>query len=254
MPSEVEFEIRTPTDDAGLVRNVEHALSLGLPEIVTGPHRSQRLKIIANGPTARSAPLGGPTLALNGALRSCLSRGVAPAWWAACDPQPLVADFLAEAPEATTYLVASKCDPAVFRALKGRNVLLWHIDDFATWDLVKDRNPVSTAVSITICAFELGERLGFSRFETWGWDGCYIDGLDHASPQAHRATDIENEVGDQVFSTTTSWALEAQDAYHKFSLTPRDVEIRGPGMIGAILRYLDAPTRGSAHGQHAQAS
>lgn len=233
----IDFEIRTPLDDQTLVRHVEHALSLGLPTLSQLRDRSDRLTIVANGPSARQARPRGATLALNGALGAFQRRGAAPTWWAACDPQEVVASFLDETPMETTYLVASKCHPAVFEQLRHRNVILWHVDDHATWDLVKDLSPVSTAVSITICAFELGERLGFGRFKTWGWDGCYFGNIDHAMPQAHRGQDIENEVGDRIYRTTTTWALEAQDAVRKFRLKPRDVTIHGRGMIGAVLDY-----------------
>lgn len=239
MQGVVEFDIRVPVDDAGLVANVAHALSLGLPDLGQLPHNPNRLGIVANGPTARSAPLDGPALALNGALHLFTNHGKAPAFWAACDPQPIVADFLDVTPRETTYLVASKCHPSVFDLLLRRrcNVILWHLDDHATWDLVKDRDPISLASSITICSFELSERLGFGKFETWGWDGCYIDGRDHATDQPAGGVYVELDIGGQVFPTSRTWALEGQDAVNKLRMTPRDVKIHGPGMIGALLDF-----------------
>lgn len=237
----IEFDVRVPVCDDGLRTNVEYALSLGLPDLGQFAAKPHRLKVIANGPTARTSPLEGPTLALNGALGLFTTQGKAPAYWAACDPQALVADFLDITPRETVYLVASKCHRSVFDLLLRRrcNVIAWHLDDHATWDLVKDRDPVSLASSITICSFELGERLGFSRFETYGWDGCFIDGLDHASAQPSGGIFVENDVGGHIFPTTRTWCLEAQDAVNKLRMTPRDIQINGPGMIGAVIDYLD---------------
>lgn len=234
---EVEFDVRVPVADDGLALNVASALARGLPEIPAMLPEPDLVTIVANGPSARECSFAGPTLALNGALRLFVERGTAPTYWAACDPQPVVAEFLKDAPESTIYLVASKCHPSVFDALKDRKVLVWHVDDCGTWDLVKDRNAISTGVSITIVSFELMSRFGFSRFETWGWDGCYLNGQDHAAPQAHSGTDLEMQVGINRFRTTTTWALEAQDAYHKLTITPRNVKVRGGGMIGAVLQY-----------------
>jgi hypothetical protein len=235
---EIQFDVRTPVADEGLKLNVAKALARGLPEIPDLMRRpGELITIVANGPTARQCTLSGPSLALNGALKLFGERGAVPTFWAACDPQEIVADFLDYIPEDTTYLVASKCHPKVFDRLKDRNVIVWHVDDFATWDQVSDRKPISTGVSITIVAFELMSRFGYDRYETWGWDGCYSEGRSHAVPQAHGGSDVTVEVGRQVFATTTTWALEAQDARDKLLQTHRDVKIRGGGFIGAYLQH-----------------
>lgn len=235
MHGQVEFEIKVPVDDEGLRANVASCLARGLPEVGYSPERADRLTIIANGPTALQAPQDGPTLAVNGSLGLFEH---APTWWAGCDPQEGMSAFLTDPPRETVYLVASKCHPSVFEALKDRTVLVWHVDDRATWDLIKDRDPVMTGVSITIVAFELMARFGFRSFTTWGWDGCYLDGKDHAIPQRTVPVNIDNEVGDRTFATTTTWALEAQDAWNK--LRGADIDIRGGGMVGAIFDFLRA--------------
>lgn len=232
--SVIEFDVRTPVADAGLRSNVAHALSLGLPEVA--PEAAGFVRIVANGPSARQAPLSGPTAAVNGSLALFGEKG--PTYWIGCDPQAHLADFLKTPPEDTTYLVASKCDPSVFEALKGRRVLVWHIDDHSTWELVGDRDPVMCAVSVTICAFELLERIGFDRFETWGCDGCFMGGAGHAVPQAETSPFKTVVVGRRSFNSTNSWALEAEDAVNKFRWRCPNVTVKGGGMIGAILDYL----------------
>lgn len=244
----VEFEVRTPPAD--LRAHVAHALSLGLPPVPwqfsKGSRRAPKtLTIIANGPSARLAPLGAPaTLALNGALKLFTDQGLAPTYWACCDPQRLCADFLSDAPKETIYLVASKCHPAVFEALEGRRVFLWHVDDAESWALTREHEPVMCAVSITIVALELMRRIGFRRFETWGWDGCFQDGRAHATDQGGYPSEITVTVGKRDFHTTTAWALEAQDAMTKFRLastqTGLDLIIHGDGMLAAIRDYRHA--------------
>ncbi len=62
-------------------------------------------------------------------------------------------------------------------------------------------------------------------------------GRDHAAAQGHAGDDVEIRIGKRRrFATTTSWAAEADDAVHLFSSGPRNVKVRGRGMIGAILR------------------
>src|SRR4051812_23421948 len=125
----LRIEARPITPDDQIRRNMDYALSLGLPEADGGPLK--HLTVVANGPSARHLPLWpeGDTLALNGALKLFRTKGASPTYWAGCDPQPMVADFLDDPPDSTIYFVASKCDKAVFDALKGRDVRLWHIAD-----------------------------------------------------------------------------------------------------------------------------
>jgi hypothetical protein len=253
----VIFQQHAPAGADQLVRNVRHALSLGLPELRDFEYpREETLSIIANGPSAREAPLEGVTLALNGALRLFTDRGLAPTFWAACDPQPLVAEFLKDAPEDTVYLVASKCDPSVFQALVGRRVVLWHVHEEATAPLFTTSR-IAPGVSITICAFELMARLGYRAFETWGWDGClFEDREQHAIPQAAINADLilifrkpgstaepteDAQEGDRVFHTSRTWAHEAEDAVQALRGFPFDVTIHGGGYIGAFLELYLPP-------------
>jgi hypothetical protein len=229
----IEFEVKTPLDQRGLRSHVAWSTRQGLVEVHEGRLRDDVVNIIANGPSALDAPLEGLTCALNGALKVFTEKGLAPTFWAGCDPQPLMVNFVKQAPAETVYLVASKCHKSVFNALKRRDVRLWHIDD-------TDGHPwaVPTATSITLTAMSLFRRMGYQHFRLWGWDGCYLDGKDHANPQPHHGDPVTVWVGDQPFRTTGTWALEAQDAVHQLRLGDYFVSVEGPGMIGAVLKAL----------------
>lgn len=174
----VGFDIFTPTDADTIAAHIAHACSLGLPEADAEPLK--RLTVIANGPSAINAPLHGPTLALNGAIKLFLNSGRIPTYWAACDPQALVADFLPdEPPMETIYFVASKCHPSVFQKLQGRDVRLWHIDDRP---IPKGLRTVMCASSVTLVAMQLmHQAFGYREFDAYGWDACYEGLMHHAS-------------------------------------------------------------------------
>lgn len=233
----IEFDIRTPLDAERIGKHIAHARSLLLPEADSDP--IETLHIVANGPSAAGAPritFGKTVLAVNGALQLFEEAGVWPDYWAGCDPQEHLADFLTDPPAETTYLIASKCHPTVFEALKDRTVKVWHIDDHDCGPYVRR---VGTAVSVTLTAMSLMARLGWRRFEVWGWDGCYLDGQDHASPQTHaRDNDVTVEIGDRLFKSTGTWAAEAKDAAHQLSIFDWfgiEVIIHGDGMIRAFV-------------------
>lgn len=233
MQGPIEFRVTTPVPDARLRKHIAWTTRQGFPEVPEGLERPGVVNIIASGPSALDAPLDGLTVAVNGSLKLFTDKGLHPSWWAGCDPQRRMADFVREPPPMTTYLVASKCDRAVFRALNRRRVLVWHIDDVSGHDWA-----VPTATTITLTALSVLRRMGFRQFRTWGWDGCYLGGKDHAIPQRHNAEDITVEVGGQTFLTTPTWAIEAQDAVFQLETADYKVDVRGPGMIGAILRAL----------------
>jgi hypothetical protein len=239
----IEFEVRTPATQDRLKKQVAWSRSRGYAEIQEAQPRPGVMTIIANGPSAVLAPFSDtPTAALNGSIRLFTDRGLHPTFWAACDPQAMVANFVKTAPVNTSYLLASKCHPRTFKALKNRNVRIWHIDDL-------DGLPgaVPTATSITLTALSLFRRMGWREFRVFGWDGCYMAGADHAVPQRHkRVMDVDVEVNGRTFKTTSTWALEVQDAVNQLAGADYRVTIEGDGLIKAVVGAL-LPDHQSGH-------
>ena len=230
-----------PATEETCRHHIATAVARGLPEALS----RQAITIIANGPTALDVDLRaikGPTLAVNGAIRLFTDQGLAPTYWAACDPQALVADFLPdEPPMETIYLVASKCHPSVIEKLKGRDVRIWHVTAHPSEGLAR----VMGCTSITMCATWLLHRMGFTDFDYHGWDGCFIGGRHHASDDSQwdieaLEMDYDGEivgdttVGGRTFETARSWAAEAMDATLFFQLAERfdlGINIHGDGMF-----------------------
>jgi len=238
----VGFDFILPVSDEICRQQIAKSLNLGLPEAT----QRRRVTVIANGPTARQADLRamlGPTLALNGALGLFLEQGLAPTYWAACDPQEYVASLLPDNPPLdTVYFVASKCHPAVFEKLKDRDVRLWHLLDHPA----EGRQRIALASSVTISASWLMHRLGFTDFDYWGWDGCFMDGKNHAGHNAdwsgvdtlhlNYGGKVENGevIGGRTFATTRTWAAEAKGAEQFFQLAEYfdiGIKIHGDAMI-----------------------
>lgn len=243
------FSAVLPCSDEVCQANIAVNLQRGLTEAV----QRRNLVVVANGPsanyTAWASMAGLETLALNGSIRLFTDKGLAPTYWACCDPQEIVADFIPEEPPTDTiYFVASKCHPAVFEKLKGRDVRVWHLKDYAA----AGRSRIVLASSVTISATWLMHRLGYTDFEYYGWDGCFMDGLHHASDSSswcgapllinYGGEVVDGEVvGGRTFPTTRSWAFEASGATQFFQLAEYfdiEVTIHGDGMIRAARDYL----------------
>lgn len=243
----VQFIEQRPLEVTTLQGHVDSACALGLPEAF--PHR--RLDIITNGPSAALTPwnMCGPTMALNGALDLFTERGWEPTYFAACDPQELVTEFLVNAPFHTTFLLASQCHPSVFRRLQNRRVLLWHLLD---GPVLPPHTPfVRHGSSITLTALHLARLLGYNDLHVWGWD-CCVDPLTlthHAAAHGdfraelraleHR-TSLDGEPT-RSFLTTNTWAFEAQQAVfmveelRRFGVT---TTVHGPGLVRHTLDFL----------------
>lgn len=237
-PPTVLFDIHTPLNNRTIKRQIKQAMALGLKE--ADPDPVSHLNIVANGPSARGVTFQGPVLALNGAI-NLFPPERPPNMWAACDPQALVADFLQNPSLDTTFLVASKCHPSVFKRLAGHDVRLWHIND---QDIPGVRK-VPTAVSVTLCALMLMHRLGWRKIDVWGWDCCFgSDGSHHASgegaPPMPGVINIEVDDG-RFYKSTATWAAEVKDASGILPVLAwcgTEVNIHGDGMVAAICQGL----------------
>jgi hypothetical protein len=247
--SVIEFNYILPVSDERCRQNIEASLERELPDAV----ERHKLIIIANGPTARNVDLRKivhATLALNGSIKLFMEQGLAPTYWAVCDPQEHVANFIPDdPPQETIYFVASKCHPTVFEKLKGRKVYLWHISDHHA----PERWHVAPSSSVTITACWLMNRLGWTDFEFWGWDGCFMDGKHHASNNddwsavpvvtLNYGGKMEGNqiIGGKEFSTTRTWAAEARGAEQFFQLAEYfdiGIKIHGDGMMECARKSI----------------
>lgn len=226
-----------------LSTQVAHASCLGFEEAIPRKY----LTIIASGPSARDGhwDTRGDTMALNSALSLMLARDFPPTFWAACDPQELVVDFLKETPLGITYFVASKCHPAVLERLRSRDTRLFHVGD-SPGPMV----PVRYGSSITLTALHLARLLGYTDIDVYGWDCCIIDGSHHAQDGSWAKPTITMNIRAapekpilSSFITTVEWAGEVEQALGHIKEL-RDwgvnVHVHGPGMLRAAIDFMSS--------------
>lgn len=233
-----------PVSADGLRANVRHAVSLGLPSVEPDSEMPGVLHIYASGPSLKLADLQWPALALNGAIKEFTARSIAPTWWAACDPQAIVADFLRGSIRPWGgYLIASRCDPSVFTALRGQFVRLWHVADEGA-DEVADAILMPDAPSVTINVLYLAALMGWRCIVVHGWDGCYTDNISHADGTDDGKKRVTVECNGQQFVTNPSWIVECEDAKQVFGLLVglqgMDIKVSGNGLMATALNPLAA--------------
>lgn len=126
-----ELESICVVDAGGRKQNLALVLARGLPSVAKKPARVGPLAIVASGPSVRDyleelRSWPGEIWAINGAYDYLLDNGIVPQGFFAIDPLPELADYVRNARTETTFFIASTCDIAVFDALKGFDVQIFH--------------------------------------------------------------------------------------------------------------------------------
>jgi len=118
--------------------NMASALARGYPVVEKLESNWRPLAIVGGGPSVADdveelrnwkSSRNGEIWACNGALDWLMERGIKPDGFVMIDPHPSKVADLKNPPDGVTYYIASICDPAVFDALAGKDVVIWHQKD-----------------------------------------------------------------------------------------------------------------------------
>jgi hypothetical protein len=194
---------------------------------------------------------GARIISVNNVLGFLAEQGLTPDSHVMLDARPQNAAFLAQAPQSTRYLVASQCDAAVFDALEGRDVLVWHCDAAGleeTLDALPNTParpmiPVPGGGTVGLRAMLLAWMSGYRKIHIYGMDGSFRNGEHHAYPQPINDADRTLQVqlnGNRY--TCARWmvrqANEFRQAYQAMSQAGVQVFVHGDGLIPDLYRAL----------------
>lgn len=118
-------------NEDGRASNLKSSLARGFPIVQDVPEREGALAIIGSGPSVadnleRLRDWPGHLWAINGAYDYLLHNDIVPEGFIGLDPLPGLTEYVQNAQAYTTFYLASTCDPAVFDALDGHNIHMWH--------------------------------------------------------------------------------------------------------------------------------
>lgn len=128
-----------------------------------------------------------------------------PKYCAVCDPDPVMANYLRNPHKDTTYLIASQCNPNVFEALDGYNVIQWHCWPIGAAEeeekqFLQEHTPGWVAIgggcTIGLRAITLAIMMGYSDLHFFGFDSCMTMENDH---HAYPFTDPTKEFLGDVY-------------------------------------------------------
>lgn len=117
-----------------------------------------------------------------------ISRRIKPDYAVICDPDALMADYLRVPSRRTSYLVSSHCHPAVFKALRGYFIAIWHChpvgEDYLKQVEGRDYRAIGGGCTVGLRALSIAITLGYKNIHFFGFDSCL--GLE----DAHHAYDF----------------------------------------------------------------
>jgi hypothetical protein len=166
--AKIAFQGNIPVSNDDLLRHVAHSKSLGYPEVSECETHDRRLAVVGGGPSIvdHLDEIRGfsDIWAINGACGFLREHGI-DSTLLSLDPCDFLAPRVAGAQKA---LLASRCHPDVFEALKGADITLFD----ATTDAEKG---MWASVSTVTVAFHLATVLGYRKTVFYGCEGSYSD-------------------------------------------------------------------------------
>lgn len=189
--------------------------------------------IVGSGPTIAQTHkhLTGDVLAINSAIGYLLDKGITPKWAMIWDAAQICEQFAVPHPE-ITYLVASRCHPAVFKRLKGCNVVVWHAAGDNNILALMNRPDVIAkqpceeplinggTAGVTRAIF-LATALGYKDVHIYGGDSCYSGDATHVNGSLVKEKDVIVAIGENpplFFRTTPEWCAQVSEYRSIFTI------------------------------------
>ena len=236
----------------GIRANVQAALARNLPELSPGlVVHDGTMVCIGSGPSMpehvdqirQEQASGRPIFAVKGAHDWLCEQGITPDLYLCVDPNPQThpAHKLERANDHTMYCLASRCDPSMFDALAGRNVLLVHAwAEEENFEEFKGHLVIGGGPTSGLRAINVAYVLGFRRMKLYGYDSCLSGDrrtkrFTGEETPADRVMDVI--VDGQRFWCNGAMAQQAQYLQDYYNVMPDlHLDAVGNGLIAAILK------------------
>ncbi|HYF54043.1 MAG TPA: hypothetical protein VEA41_07280 [Salinarimonas sp.] len=190
-----------------------------------GPSVKERLEQLLNWP--------GDIWAINGAWDVLRANGIKSTFFA-IDPLPVIAKFAVSGP--SDAILATRCDPAVFDAMKGR-VRVVDLDDPTT--------KFAGGTTAATWAPYIGLRAGHKRIAFFGCEGSFPpDASTHAGWSDGLYELIVVSCDGKEFGTQPSLLVQAEMLADMVAWAPHVFEDRSGGLLSALINDPDYEVTG----------
>jgi len=249
---EVKREINVP--ESHVIRNVRANIQRGLPQFQPYEPQDRLVLLVLGGPSLtdcaddirEKAATGAIVVSTNATHDWLLERDITPDMHLQLDARPFNSRFVESWLPSIKYFIASQSDPAVFDALEGADVTIWHCMSKPNERALLRKYylgnffEVPGGGTIGTRGLMLIRMLGFYNIEAYGFDSCYMGDDHHAYAQEENGTDPigELEVDGRTFRCEPWMFEQAQDFLkmtehvdEKFNLV-----VHGDGLISHLIK------------------
>ncbi len=197
-------KLNTPTET--MLANIRANVQRQLPQVKMYAESPDTAILALSGPSLKTnlrslkrLTKACPLVTVNGSHDWLIEQGCTPSAHIMLDARDSNADFVRNPIRSCRYLIASQCSPDVFKALEGYDVHIFHCDLGAGEDKLlkeyycgKNYHIVMGGSTVGLRALMLLRMLGYTKFEIFGFDSCFMGKKHHAFPQALNDKDVKS--------------------------------------------------------------
>lgn len=256
---------RMNTADDILLSNVASSIRRQLPQMKTGPVRSEHICLVGSGPSLAGTEEelrqlvyeGAVLVTLNGAYNWCRERNLQPRTQIVLDARAANVGFVDHYVPRCNYVLASQCAPEVFDAVNDYpDVWIFHaatkeegpvaqlLDDFYQGQWLA----VAGGTTVASRALFLLRMAGYVRFDLFGIDCCWLNDQHHALPQVQNENDTWSRVrigindSEETFICSSWHVKQFEDFMVMLRLNGQHFKlaVHGNGLLAYAMQALSA--------------
>ena len=216
----VRFEPQHNTDEGVRTDNIRATFERGYVSFneLLSTVTEGAMSIVGSGPSLSLTykEIVGDIMACNSAHDFLIGKGVIPKYALYWDANPITAKYAQHPHPDVTYLVASRCHPSVFEALKGYRVIVFHaLSGEPVEQFLIEHNKMEPLVGggsagVTRGVYLAGA-IGYMDLHLFGADSSYAEDATHVSASLIEQKKMRLRVCGKWFITAPWMALQVAD-------------------------------------------
>jgi len=251
---DVNFEGKVNTDLEQVHKNIRKNAETEYQLIRPHPPQDTEIMLICGGPSLNDytdeiielRAKGMPIVTTNGTYNWAIANGMTPSMQLIIDGRKFNKRFLRPVVDDCKYVLASQCNPVLFKDLPLERTYIWHVNlADEVEDLLNELYDLWFACpggsTVTLRGLCLLRMLGFHKIHVYGFDSCYREDEHHAYSQPendYKAKPLPVSVGGKVFWCDPWMYSQAREFIQMVKMLGDEIEldVKGDGLIAHIIK------------------